>query len=541
MTTNSSETFNLNVQTGDEAAEVFIIDSQFHRVAKGVGDHVSFKLPSGLYTIKVRAGCDTREKSISLFEDKSVYFEPIEFSSPAPLEKTGKTHEFHIGNAVSNSRVIHVKLGQNSQLYVFVRVWTAKNPSSTATTLNRDPCTGLTLRNLEDQVLVDFANPDIGSYTTDWEAWSACNVELDPGTYFLCLETASSELFKQTIITSPSWQTQIFLLQRNYGIKEQDVRADLTNSSIFISRIDQGFQAGKSMSGDPNEPNFRLTEMTRQALANNRNVITKEIVEQKLNEKFDNPMLGIYAAHLLLLNKEHLEALNKVLNKPILEVVVETLRNLLGQPHPDVEAIALKSTLSSNYVFNAPPMLCLSWKYILEASVHKPELVPENSLASQIAGQLCSSDLWLMWLQSQNQDDDNKIILEQLKKFIQAEEASIDTSNLSPGQVMTMAINKDINTGDVHAQSMPQLASHEPISYSYAPEKAISSEQLKRMVQVLGVPRSKLESLLKSIDVNQQNKEGVAASAKVKLQSKVAKSHAKRDGQTKRRSNRSKK
>lgn len=525
MSTDSSKTFYLTVQTGDEVSEIFIMDSEFYRVATGIGKHVPFELKSGLYTVKVRAGCDTEEKLVALFNDESISFEPIEFSSPAPLEGTGKTHEFHIGNAESHSHLVHVTLGQGSQLYVFVRVWTEKVYSSMPTTPNRDPCTGLTLRNLKDQVIVDFASPDIGHYTTNWEAWSACNVELNPGTYLLCLETGNGETFSQAIVTSPSWQTQIFLIQRDYGKKEKDIRADLTNGSIFMSRIGQGFQATKTTPENFDEPNLRLTEMARQALMNNRQVITDEIRDSMLLNEFNNPMLGIYGAHLLLLNKK--SDLSK------LQDIVSNLRKLLVQPHPDIEAIALKLKLPSNYIFEAPPMLSLSWNYILEASVQKPEVVPENSLASQKAEHFYGSDLWLIWRHSQEQDDDNEALREQLKKLANAEAASIDTSNLPPDQGMTIAGNQDMATGDANVLSTPQLASNEIISYSNASENKLDDVQIKRMVQALGMPRAKLEAMLKSIDINQQNEDKIVALTKNVKLPKSAKARKKPHSKTK--------
>jgi hypothetical protein len=47
-----SDQFNLRVITNDEASEVFVLNSLFERVDRKVGNIVTFRLPSGLYTVR---------------------------------------------------------------------------------------------------------------------------------------------------------------------------------------------------------------------------------------------------------------------------------------------------------------------------------------------------------------------------------------------------------------------------------------------------------------------------------------------------------
>lgn len=451
-----------------------------------------------MYSVKVRVGSECKEKPVALFKDETVTFEPIVFSSPAPLEGTAKTHKFQTDHAETNSTEVHVRKGEGSQIYIFVRNWTEKTPSVTNKKLYPDAAIGLTLRSSKDEVLVDFGSPDVGSYSYDWDPWSACNVQLDPGAYCLCLKTYSGKILKQTIIASPGWQTQVFLLQRNYGFikkdageNEMDVRADLSNASIFMSRIGYGFQSSKPYEYSDN-PDFRLTEMARQALINNRHVLNKEVMSRMLSDKFGNPMLGIYGVHLLLLSEKA--------DKSILPDIVNNLRGLLVQPHPDVEAIALKLNVASSYVFDTPPMLRLSWNYVIEASVKQPQLVPQDSLAATIAGKLCSGDPWLLWGYLGKQADNTTILFEQLKKLTELEEASIDTTNLAPDQLMSAKMDMPLETANADTFSMPQIVDSD--MQSIPPERSINDEKMLHMVQALGVPRSVLEVMLKSLDKN---------------------------------------
>lgn len=480
--------FNLTVKTGEAAAEIFIIDGQYNRIASGSGEEAIFRLATGLYAVKVRAGNECQEQPVAIFKDETVIFKPIRFSSPAPLEGTSKTHEYHIGNAEGHSHKIHCVIGKGSQVYVFVRDYTSKVKSPDIETLKYTPALGLSLRNTQGEVLVNFEETSNKEISGD--PWAACNVELNPGIFQLALETADGNVLEQTIVAAPGWQTQIFLLLRNYGLKNKDLRADLSGASIFMSPLGTGFKSQNSDSKNPMELNYRLTELASQALVNNRQRLSEKLTNEVLNGKFNNPMLGIYGAHLMMNNSEY--------DKDLLAVVIENLRSLFQMPHPDVEAIALKSKTGSTYTFDVPPMLRNSWAYILEASVDQPQLVMENSLASQVAGSSWGEGLWLVWSRTGKQmENTNQILLEQLKKMKQLGNESAESANPAPDQVMSKkASTSYFEHADVF--SMPQSAGAE-MSSADAPLE-MNEQQILHMVQSLGVPRSRLNAMLKSIN-----------------------------------------
>ncbi len=53
---NTLKEFTLTVKTGERASETFILNSQFQSIASGTGEEASFRLPEGLYSIKVKVG-----------------------------------------------------------------------------------------------------------------------------------------------------------------------------------------------------------------------------------------------------------------------------------------------------------------------------------------------------------------------------------------------------------------------------------------------------------------------------------------------------
>lgn len=359
------EKVSLTVNSGDDAAEVFLLDSQYKRIGAQNGRTIQFKIDPGVYIVKVRAGSDCQEKSVALYDDQNVDFEPIEFSTPAPIEGTAKTHEYHIGNAIAHSKKVHVKKGNGSQIYIFVRDWTSKTQSAEIKTLKRTPAKGLTLHNEQGKELVNLEK--LSDEEVRWDPWAACNIELEPGFYCLSLTTANGDTLEQTIVASPGWQTQIFLLVRNYGYKKEDKRADLSNSAIFMARIGEGFKT-QTHPNNIDGTDFRLVELTRQALLNDRQRLSKSLLDQAVKRKFANPMMAIYSALLLLRYPDY--------DKGLIETVINNLRRLLGKSHPDVEALAIKAGIESNFVFRIPPMLRNSWVYVLEASMKQPDLVP---------------------------------------------------------------------------------------------------------------------------------------------------------------------
>jgi hypothetical protein len=76
--------------------------------------------------------------------------------------------------------------------------------------------------------------------------------------------------------------------------------------------------------------------------------------------KLENPMLGILGMHLLLKNQES--------DTELLQTIIQNLRNLLGDPHPDVEALALRLEQTGSYVFQSPPMMRRSWSLVVNAT-----------------------------------------------------------------------------------------------------------------------------------------------------------------------------
>ncbi|NQD96705.1 hypothetical protein HP532_29015, partial [Pseudomonas sp. CrR25] len=166
------------------------------------------------------------------------------------------------------------------------------------------------------------------------------------------------------------------------------------SASVLMARPQQGFE--------PERPDLRWTESALRALRERKSVPGSARSEM-LWEKFQNPMLGIYAGLLHLRRKE--------IDVDLLRQVFHNLMGLVG-PLPDVLAIgwglALRDARTHDDLLfmqalerpgdlAAPPMLRASWDILVNASVSTPAAVPAGSFAERASQRLMATGPWFGW------------------------------------------------------------------------------------------------------------------------------------------------
>ncbi|AKJ03458.1 Hypothetical protein AA314_05084 [Archangium gephyra] len=379
----------LEIRGREPETEISVIDSSF-RTLECQMDHLVTELPPGLYKIRFRVGPFLQELHQALEPgSQGVLVEApwMRFDSPAPLANTRLTHEYHeeAAEKLSRSDRVHVQLGAGSRLFVFTRDWELKGEGH--------PANGLSLHDVEGRLLVEFwrAGEQGGA---GLDAWAACHLELKPGSYRLRVDAGPEGVFEQIIVTCAGWQTQVFLLRTRYGVHDDAPwRPDLSNASILMEHAsqDRGFQAW--------DERLRLAELARLSLGGRQPYLLQKHLGELLKGKFENPMLGLYAAHALLENRTSAPA-SVDSHRPLLHEVVSNLQGLIPG-HPDVEALRLwlelvsPETLSGRYA--SPPMLRGSWSIIVEKTGTHPALIPADSLAARISRNVWGSSPWLIW------------------------------------------------------------------------------------------------------------------------------------------------
>jgi hypothetical protein len=485
----------LTVRAEDIETELFVIDGGFRLLVRGIGS-LDSQLEPGLYKLKCHCGGATQEQHVVLRDAPvSLYISRFAFASPVPLSGTSKTHEYQMDMAQRESRNIHCHAGQGSWIFVFARDWTSRTGQPTSTTrppISWNPATGLTLRDQLGSLVADLGALSVTDLSGD--PCAGCNVEVDAGIYRLRLELPSGEgaaptSLEQTIVASPGWQTQIFLLQRAYGVEPSDWRADLPGASILLSR---GFGF------DVLEPNSRQTELARLGITCQRKIVSQEIREM-LRWKLENPMLGILGMHLLLKNQES--------DTELLQTIIQNLRKLLGDPHPDVEALALRLEQTGSYVFQSPPMMRRSWSLVVNATAVRAELIPAGSLADEIWNRLWGGEMWLIWRPGGEVKPATPVPEAGLEAAAETDEIeSVLQAHLHPRRRILRrpltspfaAVNEMASVRDEGAY-LEGFAAGGPAQdfASSASEPTMDEERMKTLVRIFGIPKGNLEELIK--------------------------------------------
>jgi hypothetical protein len=375
------------------ATELFIVDGAFNLVGRGIG-RLESTLTEGIYKVRARTGRQEQEQIVLLDKDTTVTFDPDpRFASPAPLSGTTKAPDHQIEAAQRLSRTVHVRSGTGSQVFLFARAWTPDEPGARSAA-EQHPARGITLHRWDGSMIADLERHGVadepGAIAGD--SCSGCTIELDPGVYVLRRETAAGATIEQSIVASPGWQTQVFLLMRSTGVRVEpapstpDAASGIDDLAILMSR--GGFVAAQE--------DMRLAELARLALTDERRVLSRELREMA-GGKFENPMLGIFAAHILDLSLRRQvedaatakQAAEGRYGSPLLlasdmtpgdlSVIVANLRYLVGDAHPDVEALSLRcpdAGLRTRRPLTFAPMLRRGWSLYVAASNARPGLVP---------------------------------------------------------------------------------------------------------------------------------------------------------------------
>lgn len=521
------EKVTLDVNTADDSAEIFVIDGQFNLVGRGVGPHHGFALTPGIYKVKVIAGAKTHEEHVVLRPGKSVRkeFSHLHFSSAAPLDDTDKTHELHVQASYEHSRKVHVRAGSGSWIFVCARGWSEKTQTDSGTQGRPHPARGLKLLSESGEMVADLVEGSAKDLRG--KPWAGCNISVEPGVYRLQLEIPSlGRTLEQTVVASPYWQTQIFLLQRDYGQDTpkaarqggSDIRADLSGATVLMSGPGYALGGLPPLSQlwsspppgfNPGERILRQVELARLALLNQRKIISDEL-RLMLRHKSENPMLGIFGAHLILLERKWAkERPNKEksaeersdkekADEDLLQEIVKNLRRLVGHEHPDVEALALYIKEPTDYSFKNPPMLQRSWALICEATADNPELVPENSLLCKVAQSWWSNSFWLTWLTpeagegSESAEDPDELSDLEEAVMLQLKAAKRKRRGMSP----PASVSYDLNARPSKKGAISSGESADQDLASDVEMVSLNAEAIKKLTRQLGVPRAVVKKSL---------------------------------------------
>ncbi|MCP3935204.1 MAG: hypothetical protein GY708_07515 [Actinomycetia bacterium] len=218
---------------------------------------------------------------------------------------------------------------------------------------------------------------------------------LGPGVHRLRLVTEVGPVLEMPVTMIAGMRTEVFLLCRQYGRDPGNRRIDLDSATVCLRWPDTPYEPGDRVR--------RLNELALSALRAGQTLRGGQL-DEILRDKFEDPMLGIYGAHLLLMQDDPDPEINELIET----VITNTEVALSGEPHPDLAAVALASGHSSEHdvTFLEPPSLTASWTAVIKASRTRHDLVPEGSLTDRVADRIGGGMPWLIWNGPPELDDD---------------------------------------------------------------------------------------------------------------------------------------
>lgn len=367
----------LRVSGGSTTLEIEVLDSNFEMVATGVGK-LDVTVDPGLYEIRFRDGSTQESRLVKAEAGLNTVEAPqFESGSPAPVESTTTSHEYHqlpvmdataaisrecnhLGPTAGGLLVMVRNVGGEDQLPFppdllqrFSIIGGGQNPAAADRPWKIRP----------------------GEH---WALWSAA---VPAGGYALRIEDRNDSIapMLQSLWVDPGWQTTLFIPNTVEGPAPE-------LATVHITRVG-GWEAWDDAS--------RIAVALENVLTGLRN--GRSVVPDDLNDlfqaKFVNPFLGIAAAHALLLNPTR--------SLKLLKTVVGNLDRLLPR-NPDVIALGHRARLAGAKVkvkqnVDWPPMMYAGYRSLIRADAADPGVITDGSAAEAAAARLRLSGIWTTW------------------------------------------------------------------------------------------------------------------------------------------------
>ncbi len=384
LNSDSSPTAPLMVTAPSEDVQITVFDG-FDRIVgeirRGEPQQLTLDLPAGLYTIRSSWGGGFEEKVVrhsGPTQQKALL--PSQFSA-APLAGAATSHEYYTRPTEQLSRKETAPpIGSGAALFLFIRA------SNKDVYKGQNLAEDLSVINETGGVVCDFSPGQIKRITDDRTddgaktGWLAYSVQASSGFYFL--QFGGNPPRQVPIQLYPNWQTQIFLTHHGRPLFE--------GMRIFMARVEQGFHL---QGFRPKDEIADAVDKGLIGLQNNLDLLPRQQMRFLLDGKFENPMLGLIGAHLLLRRQEF--------DGAFLNFVFNNLDALLPNS-PDVQALRVMAASRSNIrasipPMQHPPMLRAGLEGVLAASANQPELLPENGLIESVSTRLYADSPWSSW------------------------------------------------------------------------------------------------------------------------------------------------
>jgi hypothetical protein len=388
---NSEPLVEVLVDAGDGGSELSLQDGRYAVVGLGVG-RLSVRVPAGLYKLRQRLGNSesTRLLEVEAGTPLRLAVPGLAFDSPIPLPGTNSPREFQQA-AFGRTQLTSPGrgAGQFSLLLRDPRWQPGEVADAGRADLFRREGFRLRLESFDGA----FKKPlhQLGTMEPG-TGFLRVNVELPPGPYVLTQQGGDEGRQRcMSLRVTADWALHAFLqIAPHPG--DDPVGLDLDRASLVC--------APPGLRLQPDDPGLLLLETARKALARRRFELADAIADRVLDDRRqDNPLLGLFAAHLLLGAGP--------LDSHRLAGVVDACARWLGEWSPDVFALRAKLAdldmgplpegLSAA---DGPPLLAASWSVLRQVS-QQDDLPGSRQLAQGLSKMFPfaveSTSTWFVW------------------------------------------------------------------------------------------------------------------------------------------------
>jgi len=405
-----------------------------------------FKLRPGSYTLRTHFHHTMLETAITLDGPLTISTNEQlpsarELYSAAPLEKSPTSHEYYTEPSQRWSREFTRTPVPNEEcsLFIFIRAVDIKRHGA-----NIDLAKGLLLLDRDGKSISDFAPSD--TKRDNRSGWLGLHIPAPTGTYFLQFKGHTGEARVLPARDLPiqlcsGWQTQLFLMHRGAPL--------LQTTKIFFAHKGSGFR--------PQDHETEAADVALNGLQNNRDLLTESALNLLLNGKFENPMLGLVGAHVLIQRQRALrarfssgdrkatseEARQRDQLQKRIAVVLRNLNRLLPGS-PDVAALNLLAgtpSVRSKVMVDEPPMLRLGLRALMKEAGSRPEVLEPESSIPAIAPLIYADTPWSTWAPIAEKREMNWVhfaLLDSMKKSRDA--GQIGTTNDKPLETLAVQL-----------------------------------------------------------------------------------------------------
>ena len=446
-------------------AEIFLIGNDRQLAARAVGK-LQTKQPKGLYRIKVTRASAAVEQLLELDTDQTIRIDVPGLDGIVPFQRTIAPTDLQ---EIERLAALATRGDGNSgpanllligRMPASAQAWKRESPAPDSDSpLSAVKLTSWSAARASTPEAVKAEMRPIGA-----ELWAFTGKALQPGTYILEIKDGN-RVARQAVPVVPNWQTRIFVRRQPAPAVEMATRPELTEFAIHMSRDWMPIAL---------EPVYESSEIARLALAmGSRIVVSREILDIFLDEKFADPVAGIAAAHLMFDALEHARsdtsksssslAQTISIGPDLVNEVMTNLLNLLPMPQgilPDLVAFKLRAKIPLNAgekAISEPPIYARSWETLIAASTGaKPQLKISADLFGQCAANF-TSGAYFAWSPTTIASYVEHLIAGNENSLQLAEAAALESAAPSPPTRDQVRTNVRKHLADVFATDPSQL------------------------------------------------------------------------------------